>query len=310
MKDLNKEISLIPVSAVIATANRKKVLEETLLSLLDQNLYPDEILIIDASDDTETESLCAIINDTYPFSVKYHKAPAKGAATQRNHGVSLAQNRYIFFFDDDVIFYPNCIEKLWLGIQDKSVGGVNALIVNQQYHKPSIFSEFFYRTLNGKKEVSYAGKCFGPAFNLLPECATNAVEFVEVEWLNTTCTLYKKEALPEPVFSTHFTGYSFMEDLALSLTVAKSWKLLNAPSAQIFHNSQPSLEKSSVKTIAEMELVNRYYIMKHVLNQKLNFSDISRLFIQQAVSAVTSRQVLMLPFWQGKLNGLRKIKNI
>jgi glycosyltransferase involved in cell wall biosynthesis len=300
----------LPVSAVIATANRKKVLEETLLSLLDQNFYPEEILIIDASDDTETESLCASINDTYPFSVKYHKAPVKGAATQRNYGVSLAQNKYIFFFDDDVIFYPNCIEKLWAGVQDKSVGGVNALIINQHYQKPGRFSAILYRTLNGKKEVSYAGKCFGPAFNLLPEFSNNAVDFVEVEWLNTTCTLYKKEALPKPVFGTHFTGYSFMEDLALSLTVGKSWKLLNCPSAQIFHNSQPSQEKSSVKTIAEMELVNRYYIMKHVLKQKLNFTDISRLFIQQAVSAVTSKQVFILPFWQGKLNALRKIKNI
>ncbi len=57
---------------------------------------------------------------------------------------------------------------------------------------------------------------------------------VPVEWLNTTCTLYRREALPDPPFLSHFTGYSLMEDLALSLTVGKRWKLANARGLRIF----------------------------------------------------------------------------
>ena len=42
-------------------------------------------------------------------------------------------------------------------------------------------------------------------------------EVASVEWLNTTCTIYRGEALPSPPFCNQFTGYSLMEDLALSL---------------------------------------------------------------------------------------------
>jgi len=105
---------------------------------------------------------------------------------------------------------------------DAGIGGVNAMITNQQYHTPGRVSRIMYRLMHGKKSASYAGKCIGPASNLLPQDIDSLPEYQPVEWLNTTCTLYRKEALPQPAFHSHFTGYSLMEDVSLSLTVAKN----------------------------------------------------------------------------------------
>src|SRR6185503_8437233 len=111
-------------------------------------------------------------------------------------------------------------------------------------------------------------------------------EVVPVEWLNTTCTIYRREALPSPAFVSHFTGYSLMEDVALSLTVGKNWKLANARTARIFHDSQPADYKDDQAARAEMELVNRHYVMTSVLARK-GFSNYAKLALLETFNVFT-----------------------
>lgn len=59
-----------------------------------------------------------------------------------------------------------------------------------------------------------------------------------------------------------------MEDVTLSLTVGKQWKLANARTARIFHDSQPGDHKSSPDVLASMSLVNRYYVMTEILGRR------------------------------------------
>src|SRR5688572_5812580 len=160
------------------------------------------------------------------------------------------------------------------------------MIVNQRYQSPGLVSRGLFRTLNGKSELSYAGKCIGPALNILPEDAPGLPEIVEVEWLSTTCTIYRKEALPKPAFDEHFTGYSFMEDVALSLVVGKKWKLANARTARIYHDSQTADYKADKSALAKMQLVNRHYVMTKVLRRN-KFSDYAKLALLEAFGVVT-----------------------
>ena len=258
-----------PISAIIPTANRAATLLNTITSLAFQNIQPAEIIIIDASDNEESHHVCTRLFENLISPIIYVKATQKGAAAQRNQGMDIAKHEFILFCDDDVVFEPFCIERLWKGIHfAENIGGVNAMITNQRYHPPGKLTSIMYRVMNGKKLDTYAGKCIGPAWNLLPQDDGNLPELVEVEWLNTTCTLYKKAALPSPVFPGHFKGYSFMEDLALSLIVGQKYKLYNARTARIFHNSQPGAHKNNAFEQGRMELVNRHYVMKYVLRRK------------------------------------------
>ena len=112
------------------------------------------------------------------------------------------------------------------------------MIVNQKYHPPGVISRAVFTLLNGHRALNFAGRVLGPAVNLLPEDRDDLPEVVPVEWLNTTCTLYRREVLPSPPFDAVFRGYSMMEDLTLSLRVGKGWRLANARTARIFHDSQ------------------------------------------------------------------------
>jgi hypothetical protein len=149
------------------------------------------------------------------------------------------------------------------------------------------------------------------SMNLLPEDREGLPEIVPVEWLNLGCTVYRREALPSPVFEKGFTGYSMLEDLALSLTVARRWKLANARTARIFHDSQPGDYKSGVAQLARMELVNRHYVMRNIMDRR-RVRDYENLLLHQlfnlASQLTSARGWRSLPaILQGKVLGVKDI---
>src|SRR4051794_40874330 len=110
-------VELLPVSAVIATRNRAIALEKTLQSLGSQSALPIEILVIDSSDNAESESVCKKAFMAFGSRVKWRAAAKAGAATQRNEGVANATQPFIWFFDDDILFEPNSVGRLWEALQ-------------------------------------------------------------------------------------------------------------------------------------------------------------------------------------------------
>ena len=260
---------LVPVTVVIPTRNRATVLRRTLESLSAQSVHPAQVLVVDASDDSSTRSLCLETSISgLASAVSWQVAEGVGAASQRNQGVRACSQPLVGFMDDDILFEPMCFARLWSALQsDYSIGGANAMITNQRYQSPGRVSRLIFRLMAGGAQVSYAGRVLGPAVNLLPEDREDLPEVVPVEWLNTTCTLYRRDVLPDPPFPAQFHGYSLMEDLALSLTVGKRWRLANARTARIFHDSQQGTHKSDPAVLSEMHLLNRHYVMKNVLGR-------------------------------------------
>ncbi len=285
-----------------------------LRSLAQQSVQPVEMIIVDASTNDETQQLCRNNFPGLATRIIYRRATEIGAATQRNQAIQHVSQEAIWFIDDDVIFEPNCLERLWRALQsDSRLGGVNAMIVNQRYLPPGLATRLLFRFLHGHSETSYAGKCIGPALNILPEDRPDLPEVVPVEWLNTTCTLYRREALPDPPFPNHFTGYSMMEDVTLSLIVGRKWKLANARTARIFHDSQGGDHKENAAELSEMKLVNRHYGMTQILNRRepADYFKLATLELFELLASLTS-----LDGWKslsttlvGKFKALRKIVN-
>ncbi|HEY0321713.1 MAG TPA: glycosyltransferase family A protein [Pyrinomonadaceae bacterium] len=279
---------ILPVSAIVPTRERAVVFDRMLRSLAAQSAQPLEMIVVDASDGQETAKMCEGKIEGLATRIEYHRADEAGAATQRNQAIAHATQGAVLFLDDDIVFEPDCIARLWQALEsDARMGGVNAMITNQRYFPPGQLSRTLFRVLDGRAQESYAGRCIGPAFNLLPEDREDLPEVVPVEWLNTTCTLYRREALPEPLFDSHFAGYSLMEDLALSLHVGRKWKLANARLAKIFHDSQPGAHKDNAAAMSRMELVNRHYVMTRVLGRQ-SFSDYLKLGLFETFGIVTS----------------------
>jgi GT2 family glycosyltransferase len=289
------------------------VLRRALESLAAQSAQPAEVILVDASDDASTRSFC--VDAPIPglrSAVSWQAAQVLGGASQRNQGVRACSHPVIGFMDDDILFEPMCFARLWDALNsDGSFGGVNAMITNQRYQPPGWISRLVFRLMAGGAQASYAGRVLGPAVNLLPEDRDDLPEVVPVEWLNLGCTLYRRQALPDPPFPSHFSGYSLMEDLALSLTVGKSWKLANARTARIYHDSQQGTHKSDPALLAEMHLVNRHFVMTRILGRD-RFSDYLKLVLFEFFSLASSLQsrsgrATLVRALRGRVGALRRM---
>lgn len=303
----------LPISAVLPTRNRPEALDRMLQSLRAQDAIPAQLIVVDASDDAASRDVVrAFSASDAACAVTWRAAAVPGAAAQRNEGVALAAHPTVAFFDDDIVFEPGCVAHLWRALEaDPALGGVNAMITNQRYARPGPLSSLVFRLLAGRPEKSYAGRVLGPAVNLLPDDSDELPEVVPVDWLNTTCTLYRRAALEDPPFGRFFTGYSLMEDLALSLVVGRTWALANVRTARIFHDSQPGQQKDNAKAMSRMEFNNRHYVMRYVLGRR-GAADYARLALWELfqLSGAAVRHGLGREFRQmaaGKVQALTDI---
>ncbi len=258
---------LVPVSLVIATRDRADRLANLFASLCAREDRPAEVVVVDASADRGTENLCATQRDL-AGRVVHVRAPRPGAGAQRNDGASLAREPFVLFADDDVVFESGCIRALIDALEaDAGLGGVSAVITNQQYHPLGKISRRFYSWLNGGSMEDFSGRCIGPAVGFLSWDRPGRAEVEPVDWMPTTCAMYRREALPDPPFDPFFKEYSLVEDMAMSLVVARRWKLANVRSARVYHDRVKGEIKSGGRKFAIIELVGRHYIMVKVLRK-------------------------------------------
>lgn len=97
------------ISAVIPTRNRVSYLSRTLQTLLNQTRPPDEILVIDASDDkSEVERMKTYFEGC---SIQWYYSPPS-VCVQRNIGIRNASGEWIFLCDDDIELESDYIQKL------------------------------------------------------------------------------------------------------------------------------------------------------------------------------------------------------
>lgn len=86
------------LSVVILTLNSEKYLAEVLKSCE----FADEIVVVDSGSQDATEQICSGFKN-----VKFHKQKWLGFSAQKQLGVDLARNRWVFVLDsDEVVLEP------------------------------------------------------------------------------------------------------------------------------------------------------------------------------------------------------------
>ncbi len=128
----------ISCSAIIPTRNRPSDLRLTIQTLLDQTVLPTEVIIIDQSKDTESQTAVAEEFEkagtrlTALPQLKYVlDATIVGVSAARNRAMDLAEAAIWLFLDDDIIMEPEFLEELQ-AIYDKhpEIHGVSGVITN------------------------------------------------------------------------------------------------------------------------------------------------------------------------------------
>ena len=90
------------ISLIIPTYNRCNSLRRALLSVLQQSLAPDEIIVVDDGSTDNTENMIAT---EFP-QINYLKQENKGVSAARNLGIQQAQGEWIALLDSDDTWLP------------------------------------------------------------------------------------------------------------------------------------------------------------------------------------------------------------
>lgn len=285
-------------------------------SLRTQTARPAEIVVCDASDDASTHAAVQSAQAAWgePTALwRYEKAARTGLAPQRNQAVAAASQPYVWFLDDDVILEPQCLERLHAALAaDATIGGATATITNQGYEAPGRWATLLMRWFDhGRVRETYAAACIGPCCTFMPDTSPDIPPVVNAEWLIGCCSLYRKSALPVPPVPDHFEAGGLGEDLAASLSVGRTHRLVHVRDARCFHDSQGGDHKSSLARTTDQRVRNRHYIMtrilgKNTLRDHFDFA-LLHLFYLATLLFRPAGRAQFLPVLTGCLQGFGKL---
>ncbi len=94
------------IAVIICTRNRQGKILATLKSILNNNSYGIEIIVVDQSDNNETKDAL----QPYFEQIKYFKSNTVGLSKARNIGVRNSSSNYIIMTDDDCVVAKNFLE--------------------------------------------------------------------------------------------------------------------------------------------------------------------------------------------------------
>src|SRR6185503_15168066 len=104
------------ITVVVCTQQRPQSLTRFLDSLAAQDARPDELIIVDASEDDATEELLSQrlgIGDIADRCLYFRVSGSlKGITRQRNLALRWVSADLVAFFDDDVELLPGCLREM------------------------------------------------------------------------------------------------------------------------------------------------------------------------------------------------------
>lgn len=261
---------------------RPKALLNLLNSVKLQELYPNEILIIDGSTNNETLDLLntnSFVNLAY-FLVSKEQ---RGLTKQRNFGISKvsSSSEIVCFLDDDTIldkdYFKNIIATYMVYPDALGVGGYITNETNwQKVKRDSAIknNEFYFdgfKRLDGSRFVlrKKLGLDADKPPGFLPEFSHGrsigflppSGEIYQVEQLMGGVSSFKKEIFLEVQFSHYFEGYGLYEDADFTLRLSKNGRLFVNTNAQLKHFHDES-GRPNKYTYGKMVVRNGWYVWR------------------------------------------------
>jgi len=252
------------VSIILCTLSRPQSMERLLASLAGQSRLPDEIIVVDASEDDKTEQVVNSAGGAISRRMRYQRSE-KGLTKQRNNGLKLAGGDIIGFFDDDVKLEPDYLEKMisvFEADKGKEIGAATGIVHNPVYSKTLIHKPWngFIDSLDCHDRV-----CKYYRLRKRPEMPFEGT--IDTRHL-CGCSFFRKEVFDRYSFDEWFEGYGLAEDKDMGLRVAKSWRMVVVGQAQLWHLHEPA-NRPNYRKIVVMNFENHLRVLRHAREDKL-----------------------------------------
>lgn len=117
------------ISVIIPTYNDEAFLMDTLGSVFDQSILPDELIIIDdGSIEEYAKEYVHSFHSANLINIQLKKISNSGPSIARNLGAEMSTSDFLFFLDSDDLLLPDAIENFHTQIQEfnfKNIWGIH-----------------------------------------------------------------------------------------------------------------------------------------------------------------------------------------
>ncbi|MBE8727793.1 glycosyltransferase family 2 protein [Flavobacterium sp. KB82] len=269
-------------SLVICTYMRPDSLLQLLKSVEEQNLYPNDILIIDGSSNEESKK---VVEENQFKRVQYFLVSDqdRGLTKQRNFGVSklAVETEIVCFLDDDTVLEKGYFEEIIKTFElDSEVVGVGGVALNENKWKPHdskimfnknkyyFFENYIYKEGLRNRARNYLGLASNlgpgkmPAFSHGRTCGFPLTgKSYEVDLLIGMSMSFKRTVFEKIHFSKFFEGYGLYEDADFSLRALQYGKNVINTKAQLNHYHAPSGRPNQYQ-YGKMVVRNGWYVWR------------------------------------------------
>ena len=239
----------VKTSIIIPTYNREEDLTRAIRSILDQDLLPDELVIVDDGDlsDIPLRDEC----EKAGIRCIYFQKDTPGLTASRNAGIRLSGGDILLFFDDDVELFPEHLQALvsvYEADTDKLTGAVGGVIVLTTPMTWKNYVRFFLEVIFLQSGFR-AGMILPSGFCTDYEMTPFPVRTVrEADFLNGCAMSFRKEVFNEFSFDEElFLRYGLGEDKELTHSVSRKYRLIVTPKAKLYHHKSPAMRINSFR---------------------------------------------------------------
>jgi GT2 family glycosyltransferase len=224
---------------VICTRNRIEDIKRCLVSVHAATYIPGRIIVVDSSDDRETEEYC----NQSDLPITYIRAP-RGLTIQRNIALSEVHEDIVHFIDDDVEIAPDYFHTLNQVLNDSpntaGAGGAMARPGTTSAHDvtniPGAYKRAFISRLM-LKTSQHPGRVLRSGYNTGCFDSPNAIN---VEWLPGCSMSFRMRMIRGLTFDERRKGYALGEDVDFGLKALERGPLLYVPAARLVHHVSPA----------------------------------------------------------------------
>lgn len=246
----------LSLAVIIATLGRTEQLSNALDSLRRSDTSPDEVLIVDGSDDASALEVTGRHAAAAAYPVRHVSSP-RGLTRQRNVGLEEAGCDVVLFLDDDAVVPPEAIGEIRAAYSDPTVIGVTARIVEPYGNQVGGKVSFFRRLYNaGAGQGTFTAAGFPR--RLQNESVRQDIEFMQGAFMSA-----RLDAARSIGFDELLPGYGLAEDEDFSRRLSQSGRIRYLGDVEIHHDNSGFSTRDRVVFARSVVRHRRYLFHKN-----------------------------------------------
>ena len=314
-------------SLAIATYHRPASLQKCLEFAMGQTRPPDEIVIVDASDDWQANRQIA---QSIFENVLYLPATIRGLTSQRNQLLQWTTGDVIFLMDDDSFMHASCaaeIIKIYEADVDRQVAGVGAVQTlsypgaafnaAMQSGDSSMARRLISRVRNLFERELYTEALLLPYDEKYPDHPIPSnlahLNIGAARYFDGFRMTFRRDIISRVGFDESLRKYASAEDMDASYRASRFGALVNAYDAKVFHDKSPieRLSRYTRELLGHLNLAYLYCIKGHDPQSMMKKyrTKLSRRMIVDTIRDISKKR-FTLPCARADLRTILMLRNM